>query len=806
MGPAKTPMNGLFFRSRRLTLIALTYTVVLASPLSAVADEASVSYREDVLPILSDRCFRCHGPDAETREAGLRLDHYESSVAVLDSGAVAIVPGDLNGSEVWQRIGATDPDLRMPPDGAGDPLSDQEVNVLRKWIEAGALYEKHWSFTLPQPHALPTSTLNDMSTISRSIIDVWVHQRLQQQNLRRQPEADRYTLIRRLTLDLVGLPPTLTEVDDFLNDRRPDAYERVVDRLLASPAFGERWARRWLDLARYADSAGYASDPPRIIWRYRDWVIDALNRGLAFDQFTIEQLAGDLLPNPTLQQLIATAFHRNTMTNSEGGTDDEEFRSAAIVDRVNTTMQVWMGLTMGCAQCHSHKYDPITQAEYFQFYAIFNNTEDADQRDEAPFLSEYTEEEENEIQQLDARIRQLETQVDQEQTESSPNTDEKDTDSPETTQAKKDLQAAREQRKKVVGVTTPILRELPIEQRRTTNVHIRGNFRVLGEGVDPGVPQEFFQPHGLAPTNRLEVAEWLVNGKNPLVARVVVNRIWETLFGAGIVETSEDFGTQGEPPTHPELLDHLANELIRTGWNTKRLIRTIVTSATYRQSSAVTPERGQADPRNRWLSHSPSFRLSAEMLRDQALAISGLLSRKMKGPSVRPPRPALGLRAAFGASTDWEASEGEDRYRRGLYTRWRRTTPYPSMATFDAPSREVCTIRRIRTNTPLQAFVTLNDPVFVEAAKALADRMNDPTLPLEERLSRGFRFCLARPPADAELDRIKTLYERTQQAYTEDKQAARELLNDDGPAPAERAAMAVVANVLLNLDEVLSKK
>ncbi|MBJ42833.1 MAG: hypothetical protein CMJ80_06050 [Planctomycetaceae bacterium] len=799
-------MNGLFFRSRRLTLIALTYTVVLASPLSAVADEASVSYREDVLPILSDRCFRCHGPDAETREAGLRLDHYESSVAVLDSGAVAIVPGDLNGSEVWRRIGATDPDLRMPPDGAGDPLSDQEVDVLRKWIEAGALYEKHWSFTLPQPHALPTSTLNDMSTIGRSFIDVWVHQRLQQQNLRRQPEADRYTLIRRLTLDLVGLPPTLTEVDDFLNDRRPDAYERVVDRLLASPAFGERWARRWLDLARYADSAGYASDPPRIIWRYRDWVIDALNRGLAFDQFTIEQLAGDLLPNPTLQQLIATAFHRNTMTNSEGGTDDEEFRSAAIVDRVNTTMQVWMGLTMGCAQCHSHKYDPITQAEYFQFYAIFNNTEDADQRDEAPFLSEYTEEEENEIQQLDARIRQLETQVDQEQTESSPNTDEKDTDSPETTQAKKDLQAAREQRKKVVGVTTPILRELPIEQRRTTNVHIRGNFRVLGEGVDPGVPQEFFQPHGLAPTNRLEVAEWLVNGKNPLVARVVVNRIWETLFGAGIVETSEDFGTQGEPPTHPELLDHLANELIRTGWNTKRLIRTIVTSATYRQSSAVTPERGQADPRNRWLSHSPSFRLSAEMLRDQALAISGLLSRKMKGPSVRPPRPALGLRAAFGASTDWEASEGEDRYRRGLYTRWRRTTPYPSMATFDAPSREVCTIRRIRTNTPLQAFVTLNDPVFVEAAKALADRMNDPTLPLEERLSRGFRFCLARPPADAELDRLKTLYERTQQAYREDKQAARELLNDDRPAPAERAAMAVVANVLLNLDEVLSKK
>jgi hypothetical protein len=614
----------------------------------------------------------------------------------------------------------------------------------------------------------------------------------------------------------------LEEIDDFLADERPDAYERLVDRLLASPAFGERWARPWLDLARFADSAGYAQDPLRVIWRYRDWVIAAFNENKPFDQFTIEQLAGDLLPDPTHDQLLATAFHRNTMTNSEGGTDNEEFRVAAVVDRVNTTMQVWMGLTMGCAQCHTHKYDPITQTEYYQVFAIFNNTADVDREDESPWLVEHSADERRRIAALDEQIATLESSAGTAPEATDGNclpgsattagdADRKDV--AESEAAKKKLSELRKQREAITGIRTPIMKELPDEQRRTTHVLVRGNFLIPGDAVSPDVPAAFppLPPDG--PRNRLALARWLVDRANPLTARVAVNRIWEQLFGLGLVETSEDFGLQGEPPSHPELLDALAVEMMRSDWDLKQTLRQIVTSSTYRQSSAVNDDGLARDASNRWLSRGPTHRLPGEMLRDQALAIGGLLSRKQNGPSVQPPRPQLGLRSAFGGSTDWETSPGEDRYRRGLYTSWRRTTPYPSLTTFDAPSREVCTIRRITTNTPLQALASLNDPVFVEAAQGLARRlMLEASGTVRQRLDVGMRLCTARRGTFEELSLLDTLYHEALQQFQESPETAA-LMSDSPPRPAparldraELAAWTVVANVLLNLDEVLTKK
>ncbi len=719
-------------------------------------DPPDFSFSAQIRPLLANRCFTCHGPDAETREAGLRLDQRAAALAELDSGSRAIVPGQPDESELWIRITSSDEGMRMPPDGTGDPLNDSEIERIRRWIAAGAPYEQHWSFVPLEPVTPPQELRHDPWV--RQPLDAFVLRRLRQRGLEPAEEADRYTLIRRLSLDLTGLPPSPAEVRAFVEDPASDADQRLIDRLLQSPAYGERWARVWLDLARYADSAGYAQDPPRVIWRYRDWVIDAWNRNLPFDQFTIEQLAGDLLPEATSDQQRATAFHRNTMTNSEGGTDDEEFRMAAVVDRVNTTMQVWMGLTMGCAQCHTHKYDPISQEEYYRFLAVFNNTQDADRGDESPTLQEVLPEYPD-------------------------------------------------------GVSTPVMRELPTDQRRATHIQIRGNFRNLGDAVSPGVPAAFHPlPQSVEP-DRLAIAHWLVDPRNPLTARVAVNRFWEQLFGVGLVETSEDFGTQGEPPSHPELLDYLAFDFQQNGWDCQRLLRQIVTSATYRQASHVTPRKLEFDPDNRWLSRGASFRLSGEMIRDQALAVAGLLSDRRHGPSVRPPQPALGLNAAFGGSTDWETSPGEDRYRRSLYTFWRRTTPYPSLITFDAPSREVCTIRRLRTNTPLQALVTLNDPVFWEAAQGLARRITEegggePA----ERVAYAVLLCLARPPAPDEQTRLVGLFHQARtRLQSQPEQAERLATEPLGPLPPETdvaalAAWTVVSNVLLNLDETLSKR
>lgn len=958
--------------SARCSLTLFTVLISLSIAASPCAADDTIEFNRDIRPILASNCLTCHGPDEETREAGLRLDIREDALLELDSGVAAIVPGDPDDSELVYRVETDDESLRMPPFESGKQLNEEELDLIRRWIEGGASFAQHWAFVAPVKNEIPQVEVGHPTS---NPIDAFVFKALAEKGLRPEPTADRYLLIRRVAIDLTGLPPTPEQVTKFLGDTSPLAYERMVDRFLASPAFGERWAATWLDLARYADSQGYAQDPPRTIWRYRDWVIDAINDNVPFDQFTVDQLAGDMMEDPSEAQRIATAFHRNTMTNSEGGTDDEEFRVAAVVDRVNTTLQVWMGMTAGCAQCHTHKYDPISQHEYFQLFDILNQTADADHPSDRPHVLSYSRSRAERIAQLDEEIRQLEEKIrlaneDAEapedvswilpdegvllgryvrvqmlgtnqflhlaevQVESDGanlalggvasqsttgfggpaaraidgNTDgdyqkqsvshtaaeaapwwevelkeaasidriviwnrtDAETanrldyfrvivfdgehrpiwsrefkqvpnpsvevpiaaDFSELTAAERttitelasefsapvsaddarlaELQKTRNELKP--DIQTPVMEQLAVDKARQTFVHIRGDFRQAGDQVSAGVPAVFPPIPNEQAVDRLSFAKWLVARENPLTARVVVNRYWERLFGLGIVETSEDFGTQGQLPSHPELLDWLAVDLMENDWDTKRLLRMIVCSETYRQSSRVSEDKLAADPYNRLMSRGPRFRLSAEVIRDQALFVAGLLSDKMRGPSVQPPRPNLGLRAAFGGSTDWAPSPGEDRYRRGLYTSWRRTTPYPSMTTFDATSREVCTIRRIRTNTPLQALVTLNDPVFIEAAQAYARRVMMADLASDrERLVHAFKLTMIRPPTESETVSMESLLNRAKAQIAVDPESAIALATDPlGPLPegmpaVDAAAWTLLCNVLLNLDEALAR-
>jgi hypothetical protein len=806
-------------------------------------------YNRDVRPILAKNCFACHGPDEAKRAKGLRLDRRDSAVKPLKNGDVAIVPGDPDSSELMLRVTEEDDTLRMPPRKAGGRLTPAEIDVLKRWIAEGAEYAPHWAFVAPKTWSVPR--VADRSW-PRNGIDFWILERLERESLKPSTPAGRAILLRRLSLDLRGLPPAPEEVERFVSDNTPDAYEKTVDRFLADPAYGERWARVWLDQARYADSAGYGSDPLRpSIWRYRDWVISALNRNQPFDEFTLWQIAGDLLPGATLEQKIATAFHRNTMTNTEGGTDDEEFRVAAIKDRVDTTMQVFMGLTMGCAKCHSHKFDPITHEEYYKFYAIFNQTADDDRPDESPVLVATTAKISAAIERVDAQLaplkKELATAVTglagaQARWEASLNPASsaarkgvpKDVlaavDIPPAKRTKPQLEllarhygsiapelkplrdqilALEKSRPPIPSV--PVMVELPKEKRRVSRILRKGNHLDPGNAVEPGVPASLLAVSSIAPRDRLELARWLVDRQNPLSSRVAVNRIWAQIFAVGLVETEEDFGTQGEPPSHPELLDWLANWYSDSGWDSKKLLRLIVTSATYRQTSKASPQLLQRDPRNRLLGRAPRMRLEAEMVRDQAMALSGLLSRKLGGPSVFPPQPDGLWQAAFNGERTWATSTGADRYRRGLYTFWRRTVPYPSMAAFDAPSREICAIKRVRTNTPLQSFVTLNDPVYVEAAQALARRIVQEGGPdVRSRVSFGLRLCLCRPAQSEQVEPLVALFEAEYLRYRADREAAAALSGQASSASppasaAELAAWITVANVLLNLDAVLTK-
>lgn len=793
------PNPGFWPRAGLAIVLSCRLGVAAPSPAASL----KVDYDREVRPILSQNCYKCHGPDDAARKANLRFDLRGVALQPAKSGLTPIVPGAPDKSELVARLTALDPKRHMPPPDSGKKLNAAQVETLRSWVAQGAPYAMHWAYVKPTRPALPE--VMD-KTWPRNPVDRFILARIEQQGLKPSPPADRATLIRRVSLDLTGLPPTPGEMEAFINDKRPGAYERLVDRLLASSAYGEHWARMWLDLARYADSAGYADDPPRVIWAYRDYVIKSFNCNKPFDQFSIEQIAGDLLPDATEEDQIATAFHRNTMTNHEGGTDREEFRNAAIVDRVNTTMAVWMATSMACAQCHHHKFDPISQQEYFRLFAIFNNTEDADRSDEAPVLELPTPEQKQEQAKLRSELAQLEKELGI------------TLDDPGTNQVPADLKPKQERlaqlRKQLADIrpnTVPIMRELTGDKRRQTHVQIRGNFRATAEEVTPGVPAVFPPlPKGAAP-DRLGLARWLVDEDNPLTGRVIANRFWEQIFGTGIARTSEDFGSQGDLPTHPELLDWLATELLAQKWDIKAFLRLLVTSATYCQSSRVTPELLERDPDNLLLARGPRFRLTAEEVRDQALFASGLLSRKMYGPPVRPPSPSLGLSAAFGGSLDWSTSEGEDRYRRAIYIDWRRTSLYPSLATFDAPSREICALRRPRSNTPLQALVTLNDPVYIEAAQALARRMAQAPGSVAAKAGYGFRLCLARQPHQSELGKLTAFFDESRADYARTPQKAQTIATKPlGPAPegipiAELAAWTVVANVLLNLDETLMK-
>ena len=808
---------------------------LLVLPLAQAEDP--INFSRQIRPILSENCIACHGPDDKAREAGLRLDD-ETSAKSNREGDTAIVPGKPELSSIIQRIESKDPDDVMPPPKQHKVISPEQLALLKTWIRQGARWGKHWSY---EPVAMVKVPTNGEA----NPIDAFLYERLKKEKLNFSPAVERSLLIRRTALDLTGLPPTPAELTRFAQATPAE----LVDYYLAQPTFGEHWARGWLDMARYADSAGYPSDPGRTIWPYRDWVIRAFNSNQRFDRFSVEQLAGDLLPNPTQDQLIATAFHRNTMTQNEGGTNDEEYRTAAVIDRVNTTYAVWMGTTMACAQCHTHKYDPITITEYFRSYALFNQSADSDKADERPTMEVIAREQKVARDALQQRL----TQADAVLAQTKPawltgfdawlNTkaaipekkvaavfalpkDKRTAAQVKQLQdfyvrnvapeSKTEREAAAQLRKQLAEFkppTVPVMQELPTAKQRKTFVQLRGNWQALGDEVTAGVPVAWHATPTKASLNRLGFAEWLVSPRNPLTARVQVNRLWETVFGVGIVRSSEEFGSQGDLPVHPELLDWLAGEYVRSGWDTKHMLRLMFTSRAYRQISASNPSLNERDPDNRLLARGPRFRPPGELLRDQALAVAGLLSTKMYGPPVRPMRPASGLSAAFGGSNDWSTSTGEDAHRRSVYTDTRRNSPYPSFATFDAPNRETCTLRRDRSNTPLQAFVTLNDPVFVEASQGLARRLlKEGPADTAGRLQLAFRLCVARAADAHELKALETLLQRSLATYRQDPALAAKMATQPlGPANkgadlAELAAWTAVAGVMMNLDEFLMRR
>lgn len=739
---------------------------VLSSPRSAQTPAQAVDFAKDVLPIFKANCFQCHGPDAQM--GGLRLDTREGILKGGTSGPV-VVPKNSAKSLLVERILGEGGKTRMPMGFA--PLSPEQVDRIRRWIDQGAEWSDrvatHWAF-VPPVRREPPATKDPWV---RGPIDAFVLAKMREQGLEPSPEADPETLLRRASLDLTGLPPTIEEMNAFVGDRSPDAYEKVVDRLLASPHFGERMAIGWLDLARYADTNGYEKDERRSMWPYRDWVIGAFNRDLPYDRFTVEQIAGDLLPDATLETRIATGFHRNTMTNLEGGVDKDEQRWLTLVDRVGTTGSVWLGTTVGCAQCHDHKYDPITQKEFYSFLAYFDRADE-------PTLELPDPAVEAKRAELRKAIAEL---------EGTPSLDEA---------GKKQLDELKKQLASLHGPTTLVMAEQPTPVQ--TFLRIRGQFLSKGPEVSPGVLAVLQPMPDAAPRNRLGLAEWIASKENPLTARVEVNRLWEMVFGRGIVETSENFGTQGTPPTHPELLDWLATEFVRDGWSIKRLLRAIVTSSTYRQASTVSAEAREKDPTNRWLARGARFRIDAELVRDVALTASGLLNPKVGGPSVFPDQPE-GIWDSPYSGDNWKTSEGDQRYRRGLYTFLKRTAPFPMFLAFDSTSRESCTVRRIRTNTPLQALATLNDPFFLDASKALARRML--AVPATEAgIRHGFRLATSRRPSELEVMRLVQLLESRSAYYAANKEEAAKLA--ETPVV---AAWTVVANVLLNLDEALTK-
>ena len=780
--------------SLRISLIAIFYLLNSCFVAASAQDtDQPIEFRRDVLPILSENCFACHGFDEKARQADLRLDIASGATGVADSGQRAVVPGKPNESELVQRISSSDPDLRMPPPETEKTLTAEQQQILRKWIDQGAEFPKHWSFEKPQA-AQPPTIKN-----AEHPIDRFIQARLDKAGVQPSPKTEDETLLRRVSLDLIGLPPSVDEINEFLKqaeENRYAAYSKVIERLLASPHYGERWGRWWLDQARYADSNGYSIDAPRQIWKFRDWVIDALNDDMPFDQFTVEQIAGDLLADATQDQKVATGFHRNTQINQEGGIDKEQFRVDSVFDRVATTGTVWLGLTIGCAQCHDHKFDPIEQREYYQFFAFFNNQDE-------PTLKVYSDT--ASVPELEDELKAAEKELDEfiaahadayDDWESRLTEDEKQKMSksnrkildlePAKRNAKQkrqlfaievgkvdgDYQALQQRAEKLDGQVNGVATSLVMQERkepRKSTVFIKGDFTRPAEEVKPSTPSVLhpFQSE-VDDANRLDLARWIMSPENPLTARVIVNRVWQVYFGRGIVETENDFGKLGSPPTHPELLDWLAIEMQKRTWSLKELHRLIVTSHTYQQRSETREDLNRVDPNNYLLGRQQRLRLEAEIIRDVCLSVSGLLSPKFGGPPVYPPIPA-GVMNRGQVNRDWKVSEGEDRYRRGIYTFVYRATPFPSLNVFDAPDGYSTCTRRLRSNTPLQALTLLNDGAFVEFATALQKRIE------EFGLEATFRHCTGRKP------------------------------NEDELAVLQRLDTQSVARVLLNLDETVTR-
>ena len=943
------------------------------SPAWSAAASPQVEFNRDIRPLFAKHCTACHGG---VKTAGkISFLYRDKALAEGKSGERAIVPGDEAKSEVMRRVLSKDPDDVMPKPDHGPRLTDKEIATLQQWIKEGAKWSEHWSFVPPEEPEKPKLKGKSWATTSA---DHFILSRLEAEGLKPSPEATPAEWLRRVSLDLTGLPPTREEYELFVKDRRKNAAAakaHVVDRLLASPQFGERWASMWLDLARYSDTFGYEKDPHRDIWPWRDWVIRALNADVPFDQFTIKQLAGDLLPNPTADDLLATAFHRNTQNNTEGGTDDEEYRTVAVLDRVSTTWTAWNATTFGCVQCHSHPYDPFPHRDYYRFAAFFNNTEDCDQNDDYPrytFADDPAKRDESarlqresrrlreqlnaDAQALSAKVTDWKPLVPTEAKASGGNLtiasdgrinasgtlpisvkytltipvvagmtaikidifpeSDNPKNAPERGQILSKLTAAlvvpgasnqpvklkeviadylagpRDPRKviegeggfgsypvmsgprwgivvldeplmapegatvelviehgiasnsgvqgcplkhfavsatkdtrltdfvsstaraeawnnwrtvnfslkKIPGTSVPVMIERSRPSARETRVFIRGNRLTRDEVVLPGIPDVVQPPKKDGPLDRLDMARWLVGNQNPLAARVLANRLWAEMFGHGIVETLEDFGTSGAKPTHPELLDHLALKLRgELKWSVKKFLREIALSATYAQSSRTTPKLLEKDAANHLYAHGPRSRLTAEMVRDQALTVSGLLSTKQFGPPVFPPQPD-GVWSTVYSGEKWNTSTNENRFRRSVYTYSRRTAGYPLFLTFDAPMRDFCTARRLPSNTPLQSLAVLNDPAFMEMAQALSNRMERDGGSPRQKIERGCRLLTLGEPPRAMVNSLAKLYDGALADYRADEDAAAKL----GATP-EQAALVLVANTLLNLDSFLTR-
>ncbi len=872
---------------------------------------SKIDYSTQVKPILNKKCITCHG--GVKREADFSLLFRQEALAAAESGKKAIVPGDPTHSELIKRINETDPEERMPY--KKDPLSKEEINILTQWIKEGAEWGDHWAYLKVEQQKIP-----EASAWAKNDVDHFIEEKFAEQNFSPSTEADKATLLRRASLDVIGLPPTASKAKLFLENKSPEAYEKLIDSLLASPHYGERWTSMWMDLARYADTKGYERDDSRAIWRYRDWLIKAFNDDMPYNQFITEQLAGDLLPNPTDAQYIATAFHRNTMTNDEGGTENEEFRTSAVLDRVNTTWEAMMGTTFACVQCHSHPYDPFRHEEYYKFMAFFNNTRDEDTYAEYPLLRHFDNKDSTELsalknwiqknvsnekaEEVNTFVKTWQPAINSIQADQFTNSELNDTkwlifrnnalcrlknvdldnsdqliyrsmswknngtwtihlDKPDglilktisigdtkgkwtiassdfpsatgihdlyftytnpnlkkpeesgmmfdwfyfnTSWAKKDKINYNKFWNLLIKETptTPIQFENPTSLHRTSQVFQRGNWLVKTDTVQPEVPHLLNPFPNEAPKNRLGLAQWMTSNENPLVARTIVNRVWEQIFGTGLAETLEDMGTQGIPPTHKELLDHLSWKLMNDyQWSLKKLIKEIMMSATYRQDSKVTPDQLARDQFNKFYARASRVRLSAEQVRDQALAVSGLLSNKMYGPSVMPYQPN-GIWLSPWNGQNWQKSKSEDQYRRAVYTYWKRSAPYPSMMTFDGATREVCTARRIRTNTPLQTLVTLNDSVYVEASYQLARNMQQKSNDVPQQISIGYELTTGQKITPQKLAVLEKLYQRALSDYQGGTKKLVSNKNPESELP-QTKALSLVANALLNLDEFVTK-